>query len=398
MKFSASKSQVTMLMAVGLVLFIAVSLVLYLSKSVVKKQSQQNVKRIQETAIDTQPIKDFVTKCLDKLAKDAMLLLGRQGGYIYTSQGGTLVDYSDTDEGAFFVKYNNHNVAYNILPPKFALLPYSSETPDYPWTTFPYRTASSNAEIFEGFFGISNIPPLVSSEGPNSMQSQIESFIDNNMAGCADFSIFEKQGFDITMNSTKTLVVIGSGDVSVKSTIPLTITNSVTKETLELSEFSANLNIRLRDIYFFTKELIQNDIKNIKFDIGTTDNDKHFMSVKLIKNIFSSDDLEIVTDEKSLIYGAPFEYTFVRRNRAPALYYIRKTTLEYPSFYVINQSDLLKNSKLKAEDPDEDNYTSTITPALPKVLDVPQIKFRIQVSDGKLSDYQIITVNRVWTS
>ena len=144
-----SKSQVTMLMIVGLVLFIVISLVLYLSKSAVKKQGQQNIKKTHESAIETQPIKEFVVKCLDKLAKDAIVLLGRQGGYIYTSQGGTLIDYQETDEGIFFVKHDGMNVAYNILPPKFAIPPYSSDVPDYPWITFPYKTAISNAEVFE---------------------------------------------------------------------------------------------------------------------------------------------------------------------------------------------------------------------------------------------------------
>ena len=215
MSTKSLKSQVTMLMIVGLVLFIVVSLILYLSKSAVKKQSQQNIKGIQETAIDTYSIKEFVAKCLDKLAKDAVVLLGRQGGYIYISQGGTLVDYQDTDEGLFFVNYNNLNVAYNVVPPALAIepslyspFPYSSEIPEYPWRTLPYRTATSNAEVFEGFFGINHIPPLNSSGGPNSIQVQIESFIDNNIASCLDFNIFEKQGFSIEMQPSKTSVII----------------------------------------------------------------------------------------------------------------------------------------------------------------------------------------------
>ncbi len=395
MKPNSIKSQVTMLMIVGLVLFIIVSLVLYLSKSAVKKQSVQNIKKTQETAIEIQPVKEFVTKCLDKLSKDAITLLGKQGGYIYASQGGTLVDYADTDEGLFFVKHNGLNVAYNILPPKFVLPPYSSEIPDYPWTTFPYRTATSSAEIFEGFFGISNIPPLNSSEGPNSIQTQIETFIDNNIASCTDFSIFEKQGLSIEMQPSKTFVIIGSGDVSVASKISITITNQATKEFTDLNEFSTNLNIRLKDVYFFTKELIENDIKNIKFNLRSTNNSKDFINIKLIENVFSNDDLLIVTDEKSLISSKPFEYIFARRNRAPALYYIRKTTLEFQQNYEIKKEDLLQNTELKATDPDEDNYTFTIKPSLPKILNIPQIKFKIEVSDEQLSDYQIIIVNRI---
>ena len=391
----SKKSQVTMLMIVGLLLVIVVSLVLYLSKSAVKKQSQQSIKKVQETAIETRPIKEFMQKCLDKLAKDAIVLLGKQGGYIYSSQGGTLIDYAETDEGLFFVKHNNLNVVYNIMPPKFAAPPYSSDIPAYPWITFPYKTPIPDVEVFEGFFGINNMPPLNYSEGPNSIQAQIETFIDNNIADCANFDIFRKQGIDIVMEQAKTSVIIGRNYVSIKSNIPMTITNPATNEYAEFEYSSTNVNIRLGDIYFFVKELIENDIKNIKFDIGKINNSKDFINVKLIKNVFSNDDLIIITDEKSLISGSPYEYIFARRNRAPALYYIKETILEFPQGYQITQEDLLQGTELRAEDPDEDNYTFTIKPEVPKVLDVPQINFKIEVSDGKLSDHQIITVNRI---
>lgn len=388
------KSQVTMLLIVGLVIFIAISLVLYLSKSAVRKQSQQSIKRTQDAATEVQPIKDFIAACIDKLAKDAIILLGRQGGYIYASQGGTLVDYQDTDEGIFFADHNNFKVAYNILPPKFAVPPYASDAPDYPWATFPYRTAASNAESFDGFFGISNMPPLNSSEGPNSIQVQIESFIDSNMKSCADFEPFEKQGLEIEVQPSKTEVTIGSGDVSIRTKMPVTIRNPTTNELAEMNEFSANADLRLRDLYFFSRELIENDIKNIKFAISDAKNSKDFFEVKTRKNEISNDDIIIVEDAKSLVYGKPLEYIFARRNRMPALYYIRKTALEFPHMHVISQNDLLKQP-LKAEDPDEDSYDFSITPSLPKTLDVPQIKFRVEVSDGSLSDYQIITVNRI---
>ena len=158
-----TKSQVTMLMIVGIALFILVSLVLYLSKSAIKKQSERNVKGIQDTSIEPQPIKEYITKCLDKTAKDAVVLLGKQGGFLYQSQGGTLIDFRDDDEGKYFIKYNNLNVAYNILPPKFNIPSASphffSSVWEYPWITFPYKT-ESNDQTFYGYFGTQNIPPL----------------------------------------------------------------------------------------------------------------------------------------------------------------------------------------------------------------------------------------------
>ena len=388
------KSQITMLMILGLTLLITVSLILYISKFSVKKSSQRNIERTQLTPIKIQPIKEFITKCLDKLAKDAFVLIGKQGGYIYKSQNGMLIDYRDTDEGLFFVKYNNYNVAYDILPPKFEVLAYSSQAPIYPWITFPYKTASSNEEIFEGYFGISNLPPLNYSEGPNSVQTQIETYIDNNMAACLDFTIFEEQGFEITINSTNTSIIIGRNDVTIKSKIPITIENPTTNQFTKLDDFSINLDLRLRDIYFFVKDLIDKDIKDIKFDIKELKSDKE-LSIKLIENVFSNDDLIIITDKKSLIEGKTYQYIFPRKNRAPALHYIKKTTLEFPQGYEIKLKDILQDTELKADDPDEDNLTFSVEPQLPYVLNVPQKNFKIEVGDSEFSDYQIITVNRI---
>src|SRR3989338_5859848 len=105
MKIKSLKSQITMMIIVGLVLFILVGIIFYISKSTVKKTAQQGVKTSQGTALDTQPIKEFVSKCQDKLAKEAVMLMGKQGGNIYRSQGGDLVDYLDTDQGSFFIMY-----------------------------------------------------------------------------------------------------------------------------------------------------------------------------------------------------------------------------------------------------------------------------------------------------
>ena len=67
MKIKSLKSQVTMIMIVGLVMFILVGIVLYISKAAIKKSSQQSTKKTQDTLIENQPIKEFVTRCVDKL-------------------------------------------------------------------------------------------------------------------------------------------------------------------------------------------------------------------------------------------------------------------------------------------------------------------------------------------
>ena len=400
MKIKSLKSQITMLMIIGLVIFIVVSLVLYLSKSVIKKQSKQSVKQTQETPIEFQPIKEFVSKCLDKMAKDAILLLGKQGGYIFKSQGGTLIDYKATDEGSFFVNYKGLNVVFNILPPSFSTSIYSSKIPDYPWIIFPYTDTYYTSTTFNGYFGISNLPPLDSSRGPHSMQTQIESFIDNNIATCLDFNIFKEQGYDIVMEPSNTSVIVGSENVRISSDIPISVKNPTTKEFTELKEFSTTLDIRLNGLYLFANELIKNDIMDIKFNISDIKNNKDFFNIQLIKDVFLNDNLIIITDEKSLISGKPYQYIFARKNRAPALYYLPNNYLQFPNGYLITQDDILQGSQLQAEDPDEDDALFDIKALsgnqnLPRVLDVPQLIFKVEANDGQLKDYQNITVDRI---
>ena len=101
--FKPTKSQVTLIMIVGIVILIVAVLFIYISKNSGKKIRETSIKEVHETALEMQPVKELVSGCLDKLAKDAVVILGRQGGYIYESQGGSFVDFQETDEGMFFI-------------------------------------------------------------------------------------------------------------------------------------------------------------------------------------------------------------------------------------------------------------------------------------------------------
>ncbi len=397
MKIKLLKSQVTMMIIVGLVLFILVGIVFYISKSTVKKTTQQEVKTTQGTALDTQPIKEFVSKCQDKLAKEAVTIIGKQGGYIYKSQGGDLIDYSGGDQGIFFIMHDGNKVAYNIKqPPIYSVAPFSSVPPDYPWISFPYKNAQSNDQAFDGIFGLSNMPPLNISQGPNSIQSQIESYIDNKMESCADLSSFTNEGYEISVNKSKTTVTIASSDVRIKTSMPIKIVNKAAGEQTYIDTFSTTVNARLSDMYYFVKDIISKDVGNIKFNLDVG-NDKNSFRINALDNIFLKDDIVIITDDKSQISGKQFEYRFARRNRAPALYYIRPGYLRLLEDTQITQDILLSGLDLKAEDPDEDPITSssfTISPPLPMTPDYPQrLSFRVEVTDGQLLDHQIITVD-----
>ena len=392
------KSQITMIIIVGLVLFILVGIIFYISKSAFKKTAQQGIKTTQTTALNTQPIKEFVSKCQDKLAKEAINLIGKQGGYIYKSQGGDLIDYSDGDQGKFFIIYDGNKVAYNIRQPhSYSVFPYSSVAPDYPWKLFPYKDISLSDKTFEGIFGLSNVPPLNISQGPNSLQSQVQDYIDNKMQDCVDLRPFVSEGYDFNLNKSRTTVTLASSDVRIKTVMPIKISNIATGEQTYIDTFSSTINVRLKEMYYFVNNLVGSDIGKITFNLKDDTNNKNAFRINVKENSFSKDDIVIVTDDKSQISGKPFEYRFARKNRAPALYYINPDSLTLslgPSGeVVITKHVLLSGMDLQAEDPDEDTLNFNIDPDIPLTVDKPEtIIFNVAVSDGQLSDYQQITV------
>ena len=389
------KSQITIMIIVGLVLFILVGIVLYISKSTIKKTTQQGAKITQSAAFDTQPIKEFVSKCQDKLAKEAINLIGKQGGNIYRSQGGELIDYSDSDQGMFFVMYEGNRVAYNIKQlPLLSVPSFFSSPPEYPWISFPYSIVDPNLKTFDGIFGLSNMPPLNASQGPHSIQSQVESYIDNKMESCADLNSFINEGYDITVNKSKTTVTLASSDVRIKTSMPIEIKNRATSEQTYIDALSTAVNVRLGDMHSFAKNIVYNDVTNIKFNLRDVGNNENSFRINVLDDVFSKDDIVIITDDKSQISGKQFEYKFARKNRRPALYYISPDYLQLAGGTQITKNTLLNGMDLQAEDPDEDTLNFDINPAVPLVFDQPQIVFTASVTDGQLSDFQTITVGR----
>lgn len=401
------KSQITLFIILGLLLFFIIGFLFYLTKYVAKKQTGYETTKTQKIKTELQPIENYVTQCLDKVTKEGLVLLGKQGGYLYTSQGGTLIDFMPVDEGSFFVNYDNHRVSYGIYPLRFDIWPYYSNAPEYPWEDFPSDGAGS--DTFVGLFGISNLPPINSSFGANSIKSQLELYIKNNIKGCIDLGVsdFEEQGYEITENKLSVNLGIAKEDLTVRLTYPLTIKNKITDDTTSINDFFVREKVRLEKIHDFTYNIINNDITDIKFNISKASGDG--FSVQVIRDVYDKDDVIIVRDLNSLINNKPYEFVFARHNRMPALYYLYPTSIDIPCIFPCSAPIITNDtlnipgdiSNLKAIDPDEDTLTFSIesvpprTPPLPTDLNIPTIKFYIKVADGELEDYQIITVNRV---
>ena len=325
------KSQVTIFLILGLVLIIIFTSVIMITRRINEERTDNEVTHPSQTTFDIQPIKHYIEECLSSVSKDGLVKLGRQGGYLFKSQGGTVVDYSDPSYvGSIFYPYGEHRVFYNILQPRFRFGDYfppgaayvKDGAQRYPWDYFPHypNLGSAPTSIGEYAFGTNMMPDLVRSK--HSIQKQLETYVDNNIDACLDFSVFEEQGFKITEKdgSREITFNINENDIVFTMNYPLIVESSVSGEKTEIKDFLVRHDFNLKQLHAFINGLIEEDVSNVEFPIETGSSGSFVVTKEEDVND-DNDDLIIITAQNSLIDGIPYQYYFMRKNRHPALEY-----------------------------------------------------------------------------
>lgn len=397
------KGQLAMFIIISLAILLAFSFVIYLINQSTKKINVKTEK-IQKIKPDVKPVVSFVNQCLELASKNALLKLGKQGGYLYKSEGGLKKDFDIIYEGILFLRHEGIDLPYAIMQPSHPLIPA------YPWNEFP-KHPLTNELTFSGFFGIPILPPLHKNSGAMSIESQLEEYVLNNAIDCAKFDSFAKEGYNIKAGIARVNVTIAQNDVAFLLEYPLTIEKS--NEIIEVSDFFSKIDVRLQRIYFFVNQIINSDVNDISFDISSQNNEP-FISVNVkrdvpVKNIPSQDDVIVVRDSKSKISGRDFEFYFARHNRAPALHYLDNliiTTHDDGSMILLGDNVYRKDvvfpqnpDSLKAYDPDEDDLTFNYQSLYGDLTDDDSTasffsseSVRVKASDGMLEDYQDVLV------
>ena len=400
------KSQVTIFLILGIVILLIFVVLILVSKHYTKKKMSDQSLTSKQVALDLQKINYNVKECLSIVSKEGLKKIGDQGGYLFTSQGGTLLDYHDSYNGMFFIKYSGNKVVYNILKPRFTISKYFPEPPEYPWVAFPYERGIGGVKTFNspGAFGTNAMPPLTKTKGHQSMQEQLEQYVKNNIDNCLKFSEFEEQGYKIYKKEKDVEVNINEDDVMFKMSYPIFVESPTGEKTeTELKDFQVKHGVRLGKIYRFVNELIESDINDVTFDISQ--GSEGDFTVRIERDVLNYDDLLVIIDKKSNIDGLTYNYFFARKNRNPALYCL------WPEASVTIGTTITREKieelvgDFKAEDPDEDEITDESFSIYPPLDDSRYydywdtspstapweypIGFSVTVTtDGDLTDYQ----------
>lgn len=404
------KSQITVFIIIVLVLVMMFGITYYIINATTSERAEQEVLRQELSAAKVGPIKEYVTSCLSLASSEGLELLGKQGGYIYKSQGGLVDDFSPADIGKEFVEYSGTVIRYGIKAPVSNVgRVYFAQTPDYPWPTFPILfhplTRESRTE-FKGYYGRNRLPPFNRTE-ENSIPEQLEFFTVNEVLECIDWQSFTQQGLNITAEKPNVSIVMAERDVTFFLNWHLTIQDRATGAVTDLNEFIAVYPVRMKKIQKFAKLLMEEDVININYDIRASDG---IITAYKTDNIFGRDDLITIRDVDSNILGEQYEFSFMRKNRPPALYYIPNESIKGPicngsliqsvppaKLNIVNSCGDNFELDFNATDPDEDELEFSYNKQLPyeiKPIDVNIGVFKIQVkvSDGEYIDWQEISI------
>jgi len=414
-------AQITVFMIIGIVILLGAGLLVYMAMIQPEKTGEEKVaaQALRQAAV--QPVRDYITSCLDIVSSDALEFIGKQGGRLYQSQGGTIPDPVVAQLGTVYLDYDELKLSYSVLPPEGNVGNlFFSVSPDYPWPDFPFSTDSNESEI--GFFGLASLPPLYRKHGEGSLQEQMETYVSNNIAKCTDFSD-KFPGFEISAGRPGASMIIAENItllraeeyVSFVLDWPVEIKEKDTGAQTVLSNFRTTFPVAFGRIYYTVKGIVDAEVSNISYEPETTAN--YFITID--KNVYNKDDVIIYQDKKYNLNARPYEFRVARKNRLPALYRIDQTEIDKFAYCVdavrfsvdgntLRASPDLEDNdpfplSLFAVDPDNDEVVFRLDPRNPEVdeyavalyADNPSkggLIFKVIASDGDLEDYQRIRI------
>jgi hypothetical protein len=229
MNLNNKKSQITIFIILAIVILFVSSLAL-----VVKNKISETKPPVppENLPTDVQTIHKHVTLCMYEIAQEGIVKLGKQGGYI--------------------------DVSGLIISP----LPYDSEALNFPPNNIAYWNYLTDCP--QSAIGCldSKQPPLckekepciVESNGKNSIQEQLENYVEDNLGKCIDFKNFE-DSFSIEEGEKDADITISLNDVELLLEYPLEITQIATGEKTEIESFHTKLDVKLGKMYKFADEI-----------------------------------------------------------------------------------------------------------------------------------------------
>jgi hypothetical protein len=423
------KAQATLFIFLGILILVTIILLISIfSRNELTETQEKNIL----TRTEMQPIKDYVESCLDIISEDALELIGRQGIALYSDQGGTLPAPDPNKENIDYLMFESEPVNFlislepeNLIADNGTLVISNSKTATedyhdttllvYPWATYPHDpfTGKTTTYLSSGY-GWNHLPPL-NRVGPNSVEEQLEGYIQTNMLKCVDWDTFDT--FDITTTNPQAQVIFAQSRTLVTFKWNVLIQDEDRRGVLD--SFVTSIPVRMATIHSFMKSIIDQDVSNITFDIFQNETE---FDMFIERGYPKGGSVVRIIDPLSRLREKPYEVRFARANRPPALSRVSQellndpvetsllsgctgATIQFSGNVLTVQPDPQTNCKVDLSlpitglDADEENVTFAVTgrTGMPHTITTqdlsspfPCLPYTVTASDGTDTDWQRI--------
>ena len=79
--FTKKRGQLTLFIIIGIMMLLSSAMVFYIKDRIANKESFEDL--VGDIPMEVAPVKEFVEKCMYDLGKQAIILIGENGGYVY---------------------------------------------------------------------------------------------------------------------------------------------------------------------------------------------------------------------------------------------------------------------------------------------------------------------------
>ena len=395
-KIKNKKSQLFLFVIVAIVILVVFFLLFFLSYSFYKNTLQRNVlsSSYKENLLT---IDTLMQNCLENSAKKGLLLVGRQSGYIYKSQGGlTPDDYNINGVPLFMddveVDGLKSRMAFWIFKSNFDIPPAYPSIGSFGFPVFPYLDQKSI---------------LLPIKKPITIEDNLEAFVLHDFEKCFNIS-----SLNLSFRNQLSLsgepfvnVTFNKGNVRFLLHYPIKFYDKVIKD----KSYTARVDFKL--LFEIAEKAVINDINSVSFSIDSTLN-KYGYPKNFVIEVFNGKyyDVVAVKDISSKIGGKPFGLYFLRQNRPPVLKNLRVKDEDGNYCYglsdnpieVCSYDDAIDFSNCFVADPDEDrvlvlinsqNSFTQVNKFKPNASLIGDFDYNISVVDsGGLSDWETINI------
>ncbi|MBD3309816.1 hypothetical protein GF351_01205 [Candidatus Woesearchaeota archaeon] len=392
------RSQITVFFILGMVILIIFGLIWW---AVSQADRAPGPKSTVDQQAALKMVQNHVEACLETSLQEGLVLLGRQGGFIYQDQPGDVISWSIPSAA-----YQGDGVAYQI----YDLLKdghkpradYIEEPPLYPcYSVLPWEGGESfvgeqchknyhhNLPLY--FYGsleepVNGVQPSLCTgttkvldymcrctDGDNcvySIEEQLRSYISYSTRECVQRTVIE--GYNVTSGKVTTEVIFAKSDVQAELDFEVSVEDVRGQSVSKRYSFSTKQPLRFSFIYdlvFSSKGLLYRDISNVSFDM--VDDGK--VLIERFEKTYAYTYPSLTIEKKDIRKGTDiitvkdeadgYVFQFARENRYPVMDYLtykpcRRGSVQYD--ICVDEGDAILLEP-KAFDPDEDILSYTYT-------------------------------------